>query len=129
MLDPATLEAAAAGCAYVFHYGTTTIPRTSIEDPELDAQNLLAALRIIRAASRARVEKLVFPSSGGTVYGTPDRLPIPEDAPLRPGSPYAATKLAIEHHLAVSFRNHGLDYAVLRYGNPYGPGQDPKGLP
>ncbi len=127
MLDPAALERAVEGSTYVFHYGTTTIPRTSIENPELDAQNVLAALRVIRASANAGVEKLIFPSSGGTVYGRPDRLPIPEDAPLRPGSPYAATKLAIEHHLAAAFRNQGLDFAVLRYGNPYGPGQDPKG--
>ena len=127
MLDPRALESAVAGCTYVFHYGTTTIPRTSIEDPELDGQNLIAAIRLIRACTRAKVEKLIFPSSGGTVYGHPDRLPIPEDAPLRPGSPYAATKLAIEYHLAAARRTWGLDYTVLRYGNPYGPRQDPRG--
>jgi UDP-glucose 4-epimerase len=127
MLDPRVLEATVAGSTYVFHYGTTTIPRTSIEDPELDSQNLVAAIRIIRAATKANVEKIVFPSSGGTVYGKPDRLPIPEDAPLRPGSPYAATKLAIEYQLAAASRSRGLDYAVLRYGNPYGPRQDPRG--
>ena len=127
MLDPRALDEAVRDCAAVFHYGTTTIPKTSIADPELDNQNLVAILRLIRAAAAARVEKIVFPSSGGTVYGKPDRLPVPEDAPLRPGSPYAATKIAIESHLAAAHRVHGLDYAVLRYGNPYGPRQDPAG--
>ena len=127
MLDVHAVEDAARGCNYVFHYATTTIPKTSIEDPELDNQNLVGTLRLVRACQKAKVEKLVFPSSGGTVYGKPDQLPVPEDAPLRPGSPYAATKIAIESQLAAAHRLHGLDYAVLRYGNPYGPRQDPAG--
>jgi UDP-glucose 4-epimerase len=127
MLDSRVLDKAVQGCDYVFHYATTTIPKTSIADPELDNQNLVAALRLIRACSAKKVKKIVFPSSGGTVYGTQDRLPIAEDAPLRPGSPYAATKIAIEHQLAVARRLHGLDFAVLRYGNPYGPRQSPQG--
>lgn len=127
MLDRSALDDAARGCGFVFHYASTTIPKTSISDPDMDVQNLVAAVRILAASVAAGVEKLVFPSSGGTVYGKPDRLPIPEDAALRPGSPYAATKIAIEHHLAVAHRLHGLDYAILRYGNPYGPRQDPGG--
>src|SRR5207253_6386411 len=83
--------------------------------------------RLVQACHKAKVEKIVFPSSGGTRYGKPDRLPIPEDAALRPASPYAATKIAIESHLAAAHRLYGLDYAVLRYGNPYGPRQDPAG--
>lgn len=127
MLDIRVLAEAVQGCDYVLQYATTTIPRTSIADPELDNRNLVAALRLIRASVTAKVAKLIFPSSGGTVYGKPDRLPIPEDASPRPGSPYAATKIAIEHHLAVAHRVHGLDYTVLRYGNPYGPRQSPAG--
>ena len=127
MLDPRVLGKAVQECDYVFHYATTTIPKTSIADPELDNQNLVATLRLIRACVAAKVAKIVFPSSGGTVYGKPDRLPIPEEAPLRPGSPYAATKIAIEQHLAAAHRVHGLDYTVLRYGNPYGPRQSPSG--
>lgn len=127
MLDAGRLEEATRGCSYVFQYATTTIPKTSIEDPELDNQNLVATLRLLRACQKTKVEKIVFPSSGGTVYGKPDRLPVPEDAPLRPGSPYAATKIAIESHLAAAYQVHGLDYGVLRYGNPYGPRQDPAG--
>jgi len=127
MLDARAVEDATRSCNYVFHYATTTIPKTSIEDPELDNQNLVGTLRLVRASQKAKVEKIVFPSSGGTLYGKPDRLPVPEDAPLRPGSPYAATKIAIESHLAAARRIYGLDYAVVRYGNPYGPRQDPAG--
>lgn len=127
MLDPRALETAVAGCTNVLHYGTTTIPKTSISDPDLDNQNLASVLRLLRACENARVEKIVYPSSGGTVYGKPDRLPVPEDAPLRPSSPYAATKIAIEFQLAAAHRSRGQDYAVLRYGNPYGPRQDPAG--
>ncbi len=127
MLQANALERAVAGCRYVLHYGTTSIPKTSITNPEVDNQNLVSVLRLLDACRRARVEKIVFPSSGGTVYGRPDRLPIPEDAPLRPGTPYAVTKIAIEHELAIAHRAGGLDYAVLRYANPYGPRQDPAG--
>jgi len=127
MLEMQVLEDAVRDCTYVFHYATTSIPKTSIADPELDSQNLVASLRLLRACEKMGIEKIVFPSSGGTVYGRPDALPIPEDAPLRPGSPYAVTKVAIEFHLAVAHQLHGLDYAVLRYGNPYGPRQDPYG--
>ena len=127
MLHPTDVEAAVRGARYLFHYATTTVPKTSLANPELDNDNVLGALRILRAAVAAKVEKIVFPSSGGTVYGQPDRLPIPEDAPLRPRSPYAASKIAIEHHLEIARRISGLDYTVLRYGNPYGPRQDPRG--
>jgi UDP-glucose 4-epimerase len=127
MLGTNLLAQVTQGCDYVFQYATTTIPRTSIADPELDNQNLIASLRLIRACASAKVEKIVFPSSGGTVYGAPDRLPVSEDAPLRPRSPYAATKIAIEYQLGVAHRLHGMDYAVLRYGNPYGPRQSPVG--
>src|SRR3989475_11834124 len=127
MLDVHAIEDATRGCTYVFQYATTPIPKTSIEVPELDNQNLVGTLRLVRACHKAKVEKIVFPSSGGTLYGKPDRLPVPEDAPLRPGSPYAATKIAIESHLAAAHRLRGLDYAVVRYGNPYGPRQDPAG--
>ncbi len=127
MLSPKDLEAAVADCNFVFHYGTTSIPKTSISDPETDNQNVISVLRLLRACEEAKVEKIVYPSSGGTLYGRPDRLPIPEDAPLRPGSPYAATKIAVESHLAAAYQVRGQDYAVLRYGNPYGPRQDPAG--
>lgn len=127
IMDAHVTADAVRGCAYAFHYATTSIPKTSVEDPERDNLNLIGALRLIRASVKAGVEKIVFPSSGGTVYGKPDRLPIPEDAPLRPGTPYAVTKIAIEQQLEVARRLHGLDYAVLRYGNPYGPRQSPAG--
>ena len=127
MLNAERVRETVRGCAYAFQFATTTIPRTSIVDPELDNLNLIAALRLIRACVSEKVEKIVFPSSGGTVYGRPERLPIPEDAPLRPRSPYAGTKIAIEHHLGVAYLQHGLDYSVLRYGNPYGPRQSPAG--
>lgn len=127
MTNPDHLSAAIKDCEYVFHYGTTTIPKTSIEDPFLDHQNLLAAVRILRACRARGVSKIVFASSGGTVYGTPDSLPIPEDAPLRPRSPYAKTKVEIENRLEEARRLYGQEYLILRYANPYGPLQDPHG--
>src|SRR5439155_1096410 len=86
LLDAHALEDATRGCNYVFQYATTTIPKTSIEDPELDNQNLVGTLRLVQACHKAKVEKIVFPSSGGTLYGKPDRLPIPEDHVFNVGS-------------------------------------------
>jgi UDP-glucose 4-epimerase len=75
----------------------------------------------MEAAAREGVRRLVFVSSGGTVYGVPAAVPIPETAPTEPISAYGLQKLAIERYLALFRRKHGLDSVVLRVSNPYGP--------
>ncbi len=108
----------------VFHLVSTTQPKSSNDDPAFDvSSNLLATLRLLDQL-RARKATLVFVSSGGTVYGTPQYTPIPETHPTEPTCSYGIVKLAIEKYLALYRLLHGLDYRVLRLANPYGPGQE-----
>ncbi len=82
--------------------------------------NVVGTLRMLHAASRGEVRKVVFISSGGTVYGMPQAVPIPESHPTEPRVSYAIAKLAIEKYLALFQSTHGLDHVVLRVANPYG---------
>jgi UDP-glucose 4-epimerase len=105
----------------VVHLVCTTLPGPSNENPEYDVEtNIVSTLRLLRMAVEAGVKKIVFASSGGTVYGIPRVIPIPESHPTNPTCSYGITKLTIEKYLELYHRLHGLDYAVLRFGNPYG---------
>lgn len=115
------VEEAVDGCDVVVHLVSTTLPKNSNEDPVFDVQsNVVATLRLLRAACSANARKLVFISSGGTVYGVPRMVPIPESHPTEPLVSYAIAKLAIEKYLELFRAQHGLDYVVLRVANPYG---------
>ena len=110
------------------HPAAQTSVRVSVEDPLNDARrNILGSLNVIDAAQRASVGKLIYISSGGAIYGEPVALPCDEEHPIRPDSPYGASKHAPEHYLDIYQRLHGLRYTALRYGNVYGPRQDPYG--
>jgi UDP-glucose 4-epimerase len=109
------------GIDAVFHLVSTTLPKSSNDDPIFDLEsNVVATLRMLEFARDARVRKIIFISSGGTVYGTPATLPIPETHPTEPRVAYGIAKLAIEKYLALFQRLHGMDYTVLRVANPYG---------
>lgn len=103
--------------------------RKSVADPVFDADvNILGTLNLAEAVRRsARSTRLVFTSTGGVLYGTFTTPPNGEEFPKDPESPYAISKLAVEHYLAYYGRVHGIDAAVLRFGNVYGPRQDPHG--
>jgi UDP-glucose 4-epimerase len=118
---------AVEGCEIVFHLASTTLPHTSNQDPagDLDA-NVGGALKLFEVAHRAGVRRVVFASSGGTVYGTPVTIPIHEGHPTEPLCAYGISKLAIEKYLALYRTLRGLDYIVLRVANPFGPGQSPQ---
>lgn len=117
----ADIEQAVAGCHVVFHLVSTTLPKSSNDDPVYDVEsNVVGTLRLLDAAWRASVEKVVFVSSGGTVYGVPKTVPIPETHPTDPVSSYGIGKLAIEKYLHLYHVLHGLDYTVLRLANPFG---------
>jgi UDP-glucose 4-epimerase len=100
--------------------------RVSVDDPVYDAEvNVLGTLRVLEAARRHRT-KVVFASTGGAIYGECDG-PAPEDAVRRPLAPYGTSKLAGEEYLATYNRLYGGGHVALRYGNVYGPRQDPHG--
>ena len=122
------LRGAVQGATTVFHLISTTIPASSSRNPVYDVEtNLVPTLHLLEAARAAKVKRVVFLSSGGTVYGRPRRLPLAEDHPTEPLVSYGVIKLAIEKYLEIYRRLHGLSYRVLRLSNPYGPRQDPDG--
>lgn len=112
------------GCEYLFHLISTTLPKSSNDNPGYDiASNLGSTVAMLDAAVRHGVRKVIFLSSGGTVYGVPQAIPIAEDHPTDPLCSYGITKLAIEKYLHLYNVLHGLEYAVLRLSNPFGPRQ------
>ena len=117
----ADIAAAVADCDTCYHLISTTLPKSSNADPVFDVEtNLLGTLRLLNHAVRGGMRKIVFISSGGTVYGRPARLPIDEEHATNPICSYGVTKLAIEKYLGMYLDLHGLDYTVLRVSNPYG---------
>jgi UDP-glucose 4-epimerase len=112
----------------VFHLAAQIDVRRSVDEPEFDALvNAVGTVRLAEAARRSGVRKIVNTSSGGAVYGVPQRYPTAEVAPVAPASPYAASKVAAELYLA-SFRSlYGLDCTHIAPSNVYGPRQDPHG--
>lgn len=111
----------------VSHQAAQHSVSVSTKYPKLDARvNVLGLLNVLTNCTRVGVRKIVFASSGAT-YGTPVRLPIDEDVPQRPESPYGITKLVTEYYLRYWHEANGLNYTALRYGNVYGPRQDPNG--
>src|SRR5205807_707037 len=109
-----------------FHFAAQANLRVSVERPDFDADvNVLGTVRVLEAARRQGT-KVVFASSGGAIYGECDGS-ANEDAPRRPLAPYGTAKLAGEEYLQTYNRLHGSTHVVLRYGNVYGPRQDPHG--
>lgn len=108
----------------VNHHAAQINVRTSIENPLFDAQvNIMGSLNLLQHAARTCVKRFIFASSGGTVYGEPDRYPITEDFPIRPTSPYGIAKVAVERYLHFFTFVCGLSSVILRYSNVYGPRQ------
>jgi UDP-glucose 4-epimerase len=122
------IRAAVEGIEVVFHFVSTTLPKTSNDDPIYDVRsNLIDTLQLLESCVEAGVRKVVFASSGGTVYGQPQTMPITEDHPTNPITSYGIVKLAVEKYLGLFDHLHGLDYTALRISNPYGPYQNPSG--
>jgi UDP-glucose 4-epimerase len=111
----------------VCHLAAQHSVKISTNDPTHDAQvNILGLINLLQCASRFGTHKVVFSSSGAT-YGTVDKMPVDENTPQHPESPYGITKLSGEYYLCFWKAMHGLDFTSLRYGNVYGPRQDPTG--
>lgn len=123
-VSEADIAEAMKDCDICFHLVSTTLPKSSNLDPVFDIEtNLLGTVRLLAHAQKCGVKKIVFVSSGGTVYGPPLSVPISEDHPTNPVCSYGITKLAIEKYLGMFHNLHDLDYAVLRLANPFGAGQ------
>ena len=109
------------GVDAVIHLVSTTLPKSSNDDPIYDVQsNLVATLQLLNAMVAKRIGKIVFISSGGTVYGDPVYLPIDEMHPTDPKVSYGISKLAIEKYLLLYQHQHGIKANILRVANPYG---------
>jgi len=121
--DPAALDEAMPGADVIFHLAASVGNTRSIEHPIDDAEvNVLGTIRVLEAIRRHRARKIVFSSSAG-IFGELRTLPIREDHPVEPESPYGASKLAAEKVCLAYGRLYGFEAACLRYFNVYGPNQ------
>ncbi len=112
----------------VIHEAAQINVRESLKDPKKDARiNIYGSINLFQVAAKAGVRKIVYASSGGAVYGEPKSLPVTEDHPIEPLSPYGVSKYTAELYLKYFACSFGFDYVILRYSNVYGPRQDPKG--
>jgi len=110
----------------VYHAAWANIAETALKDPVADVQtNLVASINLLGACRDAGVKRVVYLSSGGTVYGLPKYIPITEDHPTDPINAYGITKLTVEKYLHMFHHLYGLEYTILRPSVPYGPRQNP----
>ncbi|MDV7142069.1 NAD-dependent epimerase/dehydratase family protein [Tropicimonas sp. TH_r6] len=127
--DSASLIEALAGIDMVFHMVSTTVPGTANMDPIADIRdNLIGSVRMLELMRAQAVTRLLYLSSGGTVYGIPGRNPVPETHPIAPISSYGIVKAAVENYIRMEIDLHGLRAVVLRPSNPYGPRQGHGGV-
>ena len=112
----------------VIHHAAQLDVRKSVEDPCFDADvNIKGALNILEACKNTKVKKIIFASSGGTIYGECGSKAPDEKAFANPLSPYGVAKLSVEHYIKAYSELYGLKYTILRYANVYGPRQDVNG--
>jgi UDP-glucose 4-epimerase len=111
--------------AIVSHHAAQIDVRKSLTDPNRDARiNILGTVNLLENCRKYGVERIIFASTGGAIYGEGRDLPAPETHPINPKVPYGASKWMAEKYLAVYKKIYDLDYVILRYGNVYGPRQD-----
>ena len=116
------------GFEVMFHLAAQMDVRRSVADPRYDADvNVGGLLNLMEAGRKHGLKKVVFSSTGGAIYGEPDTIPQTEEHALQPLSPYGITKLCSEKYLFFYESTYGIEYVALRYGNVYGPRQNPHG--
>lgn len=109
----------------LFHFACSSLPAISNDLMEGDIRlNVVESIKLFKIAQEKQVQKIIFPSSGGTVYGNSLGLPINENTPANPICSYGITKLMTEKYLYLFNRLYGIDFLIYRISNPYGPGQN-----
>jgi UDP-glucose 4-epimerase len=127
--DEMTLVEALSGIDVVYHLVSTTVPGTADLDPKTDVRdNLIGTINLLESMQRLGLSRILFLSSGGTVYGIPEVVPIPETQALRPINSYGIVKAAIEHYLEMYRRTRGFSPVIVRASNPFGPRQTHSGV-
>ncbi len=112
----------------VNHHAAQIDVRRAVCEPSFDASvNILGSLNLLEGAVLHKVRRFIFISTAGAIYGEPKKLPVPETHPANPITPYGVSKHAAEHYLDTFSRLYGIASVVLRYGNVYGPRQNPRG--
>jgi UDP-glucose 4-epimerase len=115
------------GQDYAIHLVSTTLPSSSNLNPNYDVEtNLVTTINFLEEAVKQKIKKVIFISSGGTVYGNPLKIPIKEDHPTDPKCSYGIIKLTIEKYLYLYKELKGLKYKILRLSNPFGERQNPR---
>lgn len=123
------LSRALKGVDYVFHFVSLSTPASTANDPHEEIRlNLDGTLQLLDLCVKYGIKKVVYPSSGGAVYGNALEEVASETTQPRPVSPYAVTKLTVEEYLHFYKRQYGLDFVIYRIANPYGERQDPNGI-
>jgi UDP-glucose 4-epimerase len=127
--DEMTLVEALSGIDVVYHLLSTTVPGTADLDPKTDVRdNLIGTINLLESMQRLGLSRILFLSSGGTVYGIPEVVPVPETHALRPVNSYGIVKAAIEHYLEMYRRTRGFSPVIIRASNPFGPRQAHSGV-
>jgi UDP-glucose 4-epimerase len=127
--DRMALVEALSGVDVVYHLLSTTVPGTADLDPRTDIEdNLLGTINLLDSMQQLGLFRILFLSSGGTVYGVPDTIPIPETHALRPINSYGIVKATIEHYLEMYRRTRGFSPVIIRASNPFGPRQAHTGI-
>jgi UDP-glucose 4-epimerase len=127
--DRMELVEALTGVDAVYHLLSTTVPGTADLDPKTDVQdNLIGAINLLESMRGLGLRRILFLSSGGTVYGIPETIPIPETHALRPINSYGIVKASIEHYLEMYRRARGFSPIIIRASNPFGPRQAHSGV-
>jgi len=123
------LSEALNGIDVVVHLISTTLPKTSNDDPVFDVQsNVVETLFLLEQCVINKIKKIIFASSGGTIYGIPQTVPVSENNPTNPICSYGISKLTIEKYLHLYKRLYDLDFVIIRPSNPFGSRQNPFGI-
>lgn len=114
--------------AIVNHHAAQMDVRRGVREPLFDAEvNILGSIHLLEAALAHGTKRFVYAATAGAGYGEPKQMPVPEDCPSNPITPYGISKHTVEHYLFTFHFLYGLEYVVLRYGNVYGPRQSSQG--